>query len=51
MSITAEVDEIAAKKRHEQGWVDEIESDLKSLLKKVTASVSKGEVLISLYLS
>ncbi|CAD7956634.1 unnamed protein product [Amoebophrya sp. A120] len=35
ISITAEIDSVAAKKRHSQGWVDEIESDLGVLLKKV----------------
>ncbi|MCX2743969.1 urocanate hydratase [Mangrovivirga sp. M17] len=35
VSITAEINPLAAKKRHEQGWVDEIESDLATLMKKV----------------
>ncbi|CAD7941817.1 unnamed protein product [Amoebophrya sp. A25] len=35
VSITAEIDTIAAKKRHHQGWVDEIQTDLPTLLRKV----------------
>ncbi|NMM48199.1 urocanate hydratase [Marinigracilibium pacificum] len=35
VSITAEVNPLAAYKRHEQGWVDEIESDLGILMQKV----------------
>ncbi len=35
VSITAEINEKAARKRHEQGWVDEIYDDLNTLLEKV----------------
>jgi urocanate hydratase len=44
-SITAEINPKAAQKRHEQGWVDEIYTDLKKLLDRVEEVRKKGEVV------
>lgn len=43
VSITAEVNQKAAQKRHEQGWVDEIYSDLDQLLDRVQEVRAKKE--------
>lgn len=50
VSVTAEVNPAAAKKRHEQGWVDELISDMDELAAKVKASVAKKEVRSYAYL-
>eukprot|EP00392_Amoebophrya_sp_AT5.2_P011706 g11791.t1 len=42
VSITAEIDPIAARKRHSQGWVDEIETELPVLVKKVLEAQERG---------
>ena len=42
VSITAEINPHAAKKRHEQGWVDEICDDLNVLIEKVQAARANG---------
>jgi len=35
IGVIAEVDEIALRKRHEQGWLQEVETDLDALLKRM----------------
>jgi urocanate hydratase len=44
VSITAEVNPVAAKKRHAQGWVDELITDMDELVVKVKQSVAKKEI-------
>ncbi|MDR0364390.1 MAG: urocanate hydratase [Bacteroidales bacterium] len=44
VSVTAEVNPAAATKRHSQGWVDELISDMDELVIKVKESVAKKEV-------
>jgi urocanate hydratase len=45
ISVTAEVNPKAATKRHEQGWVDEIVTDLPTLVTRVKKAKEKKEVV------
>jgi urocanate hydratase len=45
VSVVAEVNSKAAIKRHEQGWVDEIITDLKKLVSRVKAAKEKKEIV------
>ena len=45
ITIVAEVNSKAAKKRHEQGWVDEILDDLSLLAERVVQAKEKKEVV------
>ncbi len=49
VSVTAEVNEAAAKKRYEQGWVDVLVYNLDELVQKVKQSVAKKEVISYAY--
>ncbi|PKP03295.1 MAG: urocanate hydratase [Bacteroidetes bacterium HGW-Bacteroidetes-6] len=49
VGIVAEVNPHAAQKRHSQGWVDEIFSDLNALTKRATEAASKQEALSIAY--
>jgi urocanate hydratase len=44
VSVTAEVNPKAARKRHEQGWVDTITDDLDELCSLVQAAMSAGKI-------
>ena len=50
ISITAEINEKAAYKRHSQGWVDEVITDLDELLEKVQESRTGKEARSYAYL-
>ena len=50
ISVTAEVNPKAAKTRHEQGWVDEIISDLDLLVSRVKKAQASKEVVSIAYL-
>ncbi|MCH2197237.1 MAG: urocanate hydratase [Flavobacteriales bacterium] len=50
VSVTAEVNPDAAYKRHKQGWVDEVITDINELCKMVRASKEAGEVKSYAYL-
>jgi urocanate hydratase len=50
ISVTAEVNPKAAKTRHEQGWVDEIISDLDLLVARVKKAQAAKEVVSIAYL-
>lgn len=50
ISVTAEVNPKAAKTRHDQGWVDEIISDIGLLCERVKLAKSKREVVSIAYL-
>jgi urocanate hydratase len=50
ISVTAEVNPKAAKTRHEQGWVDEIISDLDELSSRVKKAQEAKEVVSIAYL-
>jgi len=49
ISVTAEVNPAASYKRHEQGWVDEIVSDLDELCARVRTAKAKKEVVSIAY--
>lgn len=50
ISVTAEVNPKAARTRHEQGWVDEIISDLNELVERVKKAQVAKEVVSIAYL-
>ena len=50
VSVTAEVNPAAAYKRHEQGWVDHVVTDLAELTARVKASVAAKEAVSYAYL-
>ncbi|HDZ06795.1 hypothetical protein LCGC14_0243270 [marine sediment metagenome] len=45
ITICAEVNPLAAKKRHEQGWVDELIEDIDSLVIRTKVAKSKNEIV------
>jgi urocanate hydratase len=49
VSVTAEINPAASYKRHEQGWVDEILSDLDDLCVRVKSAVSNKEIVSIAY--
>lgn len=49
ISVVAEVNELATKKRHEQGWVDEVAADLKQLSERVRKAKANKEVVSIAY--
>ncbi|MBF0597068.1 urocanate hydratase [Faecalibacter rhinopitheci] len=49
VSVTAEVNPAATWKRHEQGWVDEVISDLDELVKRVREAKENKEVVSIAY--
>lgn len=49
ISVTAEVNPAATYKRHEQGWVDEVISDLDELVKRVREAKENKEVVSIAY--
>ncbi|EGZ06311.1 hypothetical protein PHYSODRAFT_532444 [Phytophthora sojae] len=46
---TITIDESAVKKRHEQGWVDEVVSDLDACVARIREAKAKGEVVSLAY--
>ena len=49
VSVTAEINPLAARKRYEQGWVDELFYDLDSLLERISAAREAREVVSLAY--
>ncbi len=49
ITVCAEVNPKAAKKRHEQGWVDELEEDIDALITRVREAVKAAEVVSIAY--
>ena len=49
VSVTAEINPHAARKRHEQGWVDEIHADLDRLIPRIRKAVEEKEVVSLAY--
>jgi len=49
ITVVAEVNEKATRKRHAQGWVDEVISDLNELVKRVQEAKNKKEVVSIAY--
>ncbi|HRI80616.1 MAG TPA: urocanate hydratase, partial [Cyclobacteriaceae bacterium] len=50
ISVVAEVNPMAARKRHEQGWVDELMDDLDQLVKRVAEAKRNKETVSLAYL-
>ncbi|MBQ2966085.1 MAG: urocanate hydratase [Bacteroidales bacterium] len=49
VSVVAEINPLAARKRYEQGWVDEIHSDLDELVPRIRKAVEGKEVVSLAY--
>ncbi len=49
VSVCAEINPLAARKRHEQGWVDEIHADLDELIARIKKAVDGKEVVSLAY--
>lgn len=49
ISVTAEVNPLASRKRHEQGWVDELIIDIDALVKRVKQAQSQQETVSIAY--
>ena len=49
VSVTAEINPLAAEKRHEQGWVDELHYDLNELIPAVKKAVAERKVVSMAY--
>lgn len=49
VSVTAEVNPRASRKRHEQGWVDELISDMDSLIARVKKATTNKETVSIAY--
>ncbi|MEO9512175.1 MAG: urocanate hydratase [Flavobacteriaceae bacterium] len=50
ITICAEVNPEAAKKRHEQGWVDELLTNISSLVKRTKEAIAKQEIVSLAYI-
>lgn len=49
VSVTAEINPLAAKKRYDQGWVDELHENLDELIPRIKEAVAKHEVVSMAY--
>jgi len=49
VSVTAEINPLAAEKRHEQGWVDELHYDLNELIARIRKAQANKEVVSLAY--
>ena len=49
VSVTAEINPKAAEKRHQQGWVDELHTDLDELIPRIKKAVGAKEVVSLAY--
>ncbi|MCQ2345878.1 MAG: urocanate hydratase [Paludibacteraceae bacterium] len=49
VSVTAEINPLAAEKRHEQGWVDELHYDLDELIARIRKAQAAKEVVSLAY--
>lgn len=49
VSVTAEINPLAAEKRHEQGWVDELHYDLDELLARIRKAQADKEIVSLAY--
>lgn len=50
ITVCAEVNPEAAKKRHEQGWVDELLTDLSELVQRTKTAIAKNQVVSLAYI-
>lgn len=49
VSVTAEINPLAARKRYDQGWVDELHEDLGELITRIRKAVDSEEVVSLAY--
>ncbi len=49
IGVVAEINPMAAKKRHEQGWVDELHNDLGVLIQRITKAQENDEAVSLAY--
>jgi urocanate hydratase len=49
VSVTAEINPLAARKRYEQGWVDELHEDLDELIPRIRKAVEEKETVSLAY--
>ena len=49
VSVTAEINPLAARKRYDQGWVDELHEDLDELIPRIRKAVAGKEVVSLAY--
>ena len=49
VSVTAEINPLAAEKRHEQGWVDELHYDLDELIARIRKAQAAKEIVSLAY--
>lgn len=50
VSVTAEINPLAAHKRHDQGWVDELHNNLDELIPRIRKAVQDKEVVSMAYI-
>ena len=50
VSVTAEINPLAARKRYDQGWVDELHEDLDELIPRIRKAVADKEVVSMAYI-
>ena len=50
VSVTAEINPLAARKRYEQGWVDELHDNLDELIPRIRKAVAGSEVVSLAYI-
>ncbi len=50
VSVTAEINPLAARKRYDQGWVDELHEDLDELMSRIRKAVRNREVVSMAYI-
>ena len=50
VSVTAEINPLAARKRYEQGWVDELHEDLDELIPRIRKAVQDKEIVSMAYI-
>nr|WP_299174840.1 urocanate hydratase [uncultured Allomuricauda sp.] len=50
VTVCAEVNPEAAKKRHEQGWVDELLTDISELVQRTKTAIAQNEVVSLAYI-
>ncbi len=50
VSVTAEINPLAAHKRHDQGWVDELHDNLDELIPRIRKAVQNKEVVSMAYI-
>ena len=51
VSVTAEINPLAAHKRHDQGWVDELHDNLDELIPRIRKAVQDKEVVSMAYIA